>query len=430
MDTQRSNTQMPKYGKTFILFSFLFVFILGGGTGIFISDYILHPNPTFQQAQQLLLQNNSEEIAEQQDIQFDLFWLIWETIESRHINTEISDADLFYNSIAGLVAGTQDPHSVFFSPEKSEEFFGEINGNFEGIGAEIAIKNDVLTVIAPLQGSPAQQAGILAGDSILGIDGLDTSYMSTLTAVQHIRGEKGTTVTLTIQRNEGEPFEVVVQRDTIVVEPITHSYIDQDDKTIGVIEIRSFTTGVEKMFYQTLQEMLLEQPDGFIIDLRNNPGGYLQDAVDMISAFLPEGKAIVYEQRRDVEEIVYTSSGTQTLEGYEVVVLVNEGSASASEIMAGALQDHDRALILGEQTFGKGTVQEVISFPDNSALKLTIAQWLTPNKTEIDGTGISPDITVERTLEDFNQDIDPQKDAAIQYFTDRTTFDSTYNTEE
>lgn len=421
---------VPKYGKTFVIFSFLFVFLLGSGAGLFVSDYILSPTPTFQQAQQLLQKVDAEEVESQQDVNFDLFWLIWNTIESRHINSEITDSELFYSSIAGLVAGAGDPHSVFFSPELSEEFFGEINGNFEGIGAEIAIKKEVLTIIAPLQGSPAERAGILAGDKILAIDGLDTTFMSTLTAVKHIRGEKGTTVTLTIQRDEDEPIEIEVQRDTIVIEPITSEIVEQDDKKLAVIEVRSFTTGVDKSFYQTVQDMLLEQPDGFIIDLRNNPGGYLQAAVDMISSFLSEGEAIVYEQRRDVEEIVYKSSGSQVLDGFEIVILVNEGSASASEIMAGALQDHERGIIVGQQTFGKGTVQEVISFPDNSALKLTIAQWLTPNKNVIDGVGITPDFVIERTYEDFSNDIDPQMDGALLYFTNRDVFNSTYSNQE
>lgn len=351
-----------------------------------------------------------------QDADFNLFWDAWKTIQEKYVDRPVGETKLMYGAIAGMVASTGDPYSMFFDPEMAEEFANELEGSFNGIGAEIAIKNSQLTIVAPLPGTPADQAGLMPGDKVLAIDGYDTRGITVDYAVSMIRGEPGTDVKLTIMRDGlEEPKEFTVARNIIHIDSVTWEMKKSGDKEIAYIELVTFNDETETKLNEIITNILNQNPDGVILDLRNDPGGFLDIAVWVASEWINKDEIVVTESNDD-QSYDYTSSGNARLRNYKTVVLVNKGSASASEIVAGALQNYDLATIIGEQSFGKGSVQTVEPLIDGSLIKLTIAKWLTPNGTEIEGQGITPDIEVELTKEDFDADLDPQLDKALEQF--------------
>ncbi|MBI4122431.1 MAG: S41 family peptidase [Parcubacteria group bacterium] len=376
------------------------------------------------------------------DVNFDIFLSVWDMLRSRYIDQPISETKLFYGALEGMVAALEDPYSVFLTPKISEEFSDSLNGRFEGIGAEIGLKHEQVTVIAPLDGSPAERAGLLAKDSILKIDGTDTQGMDLNEAVNRIRGEKGTTVVLTVAREEvDEPIEVSIVRDTIRVKSVSW---EMKDGGIAYIKMRNFNTDTTDLFRAIAREALAQNPKGIVFDLRNNSGGFLQTAVDVASAWI-EDDAIVIERTTSAEdagllpvvdsptgvgseppesagsaerlyERAYQSNGRALFAGIPTVLLVNGGSASASEIVAGALQDYGAARLIGEQTYGKGSVQILEELPDGSSVKFTVARWYTPKDRSIDEEGITPDEVIELSTEDFGEDKDPQLERALEHF--------------
>lgn len=342
---------------------------------------------------------------------FNLFWDVWDILKSDFVRQPVSEDDLYYGSIEGLVASLDDPYSTFLNPKLAQSFQEELTGTFQGIGAELGTKEGFLVIVAPLSGSPAESAGLKPSDRILAIDGKDTVSMSLGEAVSLIRGKQGTAVTLTMSRSSEPPFDVTIKREQITVPSLT---FETKENNIEVISISHFSQETAKVFTARVNEMLVNQPRGLILDLRNNPGGYLDIAVDIASHFV-EDQPIVYEVFSDGRRETYRSTGRADLKDMKVAVLVNGGSASASEILAGALQDYKLATLIGEKTFGKGSVQQLRNFDDGSALKLTVAEWLTPNERAIDGVGIEPDQAVALSQEDDEQGRDPQMDAAIQW---------------
>lgn len=348
-----------------------------------------------------------------EDVDFDLFWDVWDFVKSRYVDQPVSEKDLFYGSMAGLVSGIDDAYSVFFDPEANEAFQSELEGSFEGIGAEIGIKDGQLQIIAPLPSSPAERAGLQAGDRIYYIDGVETFEMTVEEAVRMIRGEGGTTVTLSIAHNGAESLEdIVITRETITIDSVQFTMRDDG---IAVINIYFFNGDTTELFNNAVQTIATSDVKGVILDLRNDPGGYLNAAIDVASAWV-DNDVVVSEHVQD-EVTPFLTTQIALLEGLPTVVLVNGGSASASEIVAGALQDYDLATIVGEQTFGKGSVQDYREFPDGSAVKLTIAKWFTPNGRSIDKEGITPDELIEFTREQYEAGIDPQLDRAIELLT-------------
>ena len=347
-----------------------------------------------------------------QNVDFDLYWEVWDTLKKKYVDSDqISDKKLFYGSLQGMADALGDPHTNFLNPQKMDNFKKSMSGQFEGIGAKVGIKNDILTVIAPLEGMPAQKAGLKAGDKILKVNGSSTESMTLHEAVQKIRGEKGTEVTLTIMRDgEEEPQDITITRGVIKVDSVK---TEMKDNNIMVIEITDFQDDTLRLFNEAIQEVQKKDPEGIILDLRGNPGGYLDGAVEVASAWVEDG-AVVIEKFSENKQKKYKARGKAELKDYPTVVLTNRGSASASEIVAGALRDHKEAIVLGERTFGKGSVQKMIPLEDGSSVKVTVAKWLTPNGHSISENGIKPDKQVELTTEQYNQDKTPQMNAALE----------------
>ena len=343
------------------------------------------------------------------DVDFKLFWDTWNHIKDSYYRQPVSDVELFYGALQGLVSGLDDPYSVFFDPEETEIFNEELEGSFEGVGMEIGIRNDQLQVIAPLPGTPAEKAGLRSGDKIFAINGEDTLEMSVEDAVLRIRGERGTTVTLTISSDGlSDLRDVDVVRDTIRVDSVTWEIKDG----IARVRISFFNGDTGARWREAIQEMLTSGAKGLVVDLRNNPGGLLDSAIEVAGEWV-DGRPVVIERIQGVDQPM-SGSGRARLADLPTVVLVNGGSASSSEIVAGALKDYDLATIVGETTFGKGSVQDYQELSDGSSVKLTIAEWLTPNGNSIHETGIEPDVAVEFSLEDLENGLDPQMDAALQ----------------
>jgi carboxyl-terminal processing protease len=367
------------------------------------SDSVLSPDDAI-----IINKNNQEKT-----IDFSLFWKVWSLLKDKYVDGSKLDARvLFYGAIKGMMAATTDPYTTFFDPKENREFQEDISGTFEGIGAEMGIKNEVLTIIAPLEGMPAEKAGLMAGDKVVKIEDQTTSTMTIEEAVSKIRGAKGTEVKLTIFRNGDEEYRnIVVKRDTILVKSVR---FEMKENNVAYIRINRFGDDTKKEFQQAVKQTLDKKATKLIIDLRNNPGGFLETSIDMASLMLPMGKTVVMEENGAGERKEMKARGGDVLSTLPTVVLINEGSASASEILSGALKDNrDNVTLIGKKSFGKGSVQELISVSKDTAVKITVARWLTPAGHQINNVGISPDIEVSITGDDVNNKRDPQLDKAL-----------------
>ena len=331
----------------------------------------------------------------------------------------VSIDERIQGAIEGMVGSYGDPYTVYLPPSESEIFEDDISGNFSGVGMEIGLRNNLLTVISPLPETPAERAGLMTGDVIVRIDDVSTEGMGVEEAVRKIRGERGTDVTFSVYREGEVDFKTItVTRDTINIPTVDTDIIDD----IFVLKLYSFNAVAEDRVAAALKEFERSSADKLVLDLRGNPGGYLQGAVEIAGNFLPSGKVVVREQLATGEEKVFRSRG-QGVRSYSpdnLVVLVNEGSASASEILAGALKDHGVATVIGENTFGKGSVQELVPLNTGASLKVTVARWLTPNGVSISLEGLKPDVVIELTTEDRENNQDPQQDAAVRFLQGET----------
>ncbi len=350
------------------------------------------------------------------------FWKVWNALESNYVITHASSTkpivkEKIWGAMQGLAASYGDPYTTFFPPEEAQKFLEDISGTFGGVGMEIDVKDGVLTVVAPLKGTPAERAGVQPNDRIIGIDGSSTDGISLEAAVMLIRGEVGTNVMLTLVRGT-EPLAITITRDIIQV-PETEDVFNPENGVYR-IALYEFSANSSKLFSQAFNRFIDSGARKLIIDLRGNPGGYLDSSVDIASHFLPKGAEVVTEDFGDKKEKnVHTSIGYNDLpQGTKVVVLIDGGSASASEILAGALQANEIATIVGSQSFGKGSVQQLIDIAGGS-LKVTVARWVTPSGNWIMESGITPDIIVERTLEQYLADEDPQMDKAIEFLNEQ-----------
>lgn len=346
------------------------------------------------------------------DLDFNLFWDVWDLLHKDFVQQDkLNEKELFYGAISGMVAAAGDPYTVFMNPLQSDEFSNDLAGTFEGIGAEIGIKKNELTVIAPLPESPAEKAGLRAGDKILAINKEITQGMTVDKAVSKIRGSKGTEVILTINRDGfDKPKEFKINRDVIVVKSVKTEM--RADK-IFVVTISNFNNDTESLFNKAVSQAVETNPRGIILDLRNDPGGYLDTAIEVASEWIEDG-VIVTEKFSDQKKNEYLARGLSRLKDYPTVVLINQGSASASEIVAGALQDTGQATIVGMQSFGKGSVQVLENLNDGSSIKITVAKWFTPKGNNINEQGIKPDVLVDLTEKDYEEGKDPQLDKAVE----------------
>jgi carboxyl-terminal processing protease len=389
-------------------------------SGLFVGQYFL---PAAQKVYAMKnLESTNSSLAD-----FDPFWKAWVLLQENYESsvkisstTTASTTNLFmptdqekvWGAIKGLTASYGDPYTTFFDPEETKSFNDSIRGEFEGVGMEVNNKDGILTVVAPLKNTPADRGGIKPNDKIIKIDGASTEGMGTEKAVSLIKGKKGTTVTLSIFReSEKKAIEIKLVRDRIE-SPILETEIKDG---VFIIKLYSFSENSAKLFEDAIMKFSKSGSGKLVLDLRNNPGGYLDAAVSMASWFLPEGKIVVKEIHKNKAEKDFRSVGyNQFTPEFKFVILVNEGSASAAEILAAALSEYGKATLVGQKTFGKGTVQQLLTLTPDTAIKITIAKWLTPNGVSISSNGVEPQVKVEITEEDKKNNKDTQLEKAIQ----------------
>lgn len=411
--TQLSETQNNKPNKKH-LFTTIVLVVIFFAAGYFAGQNKLEVN----NGKLEIIKGNVPRTAD-----YSLLWEALDTLNTKFVDRPLDQQKLLYGAVSGLVAAAGDPYTAFFDPEQAKQFAEELAGTFDGIGTEIGIKNGQLVIVAPLEGTPAQDAGLLPGDAVVAIDGESTAGISTEQAVSKIRGQAGTKVTLTILHKGSEtPKDITITRSRIEVKSLKFETKEINgpaakvgtSKKIGVIKINRFGEDLKGLLDHTIDVILSSNYSGIIVDVRNNPGGYLEISIDAASNWVAADNVVVKEVSYGNAEKEYKARGLARLNGMKTIVLVNGGSASASEILAGALQDYKLATLVGEKTFGKGSVQEVIELRGDSTIKITIAKWKTPQGRDINKDGLEPDVKVELTREDSEANRDPQMDKAME----------------
>ena len=372
---------------------------------------------------------SARESASAADVNMQEFWKVWQLLEQKYVtstSTSLSAEERVQGAIAGLVGAYGDPYTVYLPPSEAERFEADISGNFSGVGMEVGIREKVITIIAPLPGTPAERAGLMTGDVLVKIDEESTEGMRVDEAVRLIRGEKGTTVTFQIYREGDTDFRTIsVVRDNIDIPTVKTEKIDDT----FIIALYSFNAISESKMEEAVKEFTNSGAQKLIVDVRGNPGGFMQSAVDIGSFFMPQGKVVVREQTGEGgEDKIFRTRNRQVKDfnPQNLVILVDGGSASASEILAGALKDHAVATVIGDNTFGKGSVQELVELDGGASLKVTIARWLTPNGVSISDGGLAPDILIKRTPADREAGNDPQKDAALRFLKGETVVSESF----
>lgn len=398
----KKNASTPKILGLIILV--LFVFALGWHVGL---------NQAERQGNAYLIEQEISRSNDNNKVDMQLFWDVWGLLAGKYVDPQALDyKDMIYGAIRGMVFSLDDPYTTFLTPKENKDFQNDMEGTLEGIGAELTLRHGLITVVSPLKNSPAKRAGIQPEDIILGIDGVDTEEYTFEQAVMKIRGQRGTKVVLTIARKgHPEPIDIPITRAAINIDSVEWEMKDD----IAVIELNQFGAKTREEFSRTISEVLSKRPKGVVLDLRYNGGGYLEGSIDITSEFIEKGKVVSVKKRKLEEDEVIYVNGKARMANIPLIVLINKGSASASEIVAGAIRDHERGIIIGETSFGKGTVQEVENLIDGSSLRVTVAKWYTPNNVNITEVGIVPDIEIERTLEDIEAGLDPQLEAALEY---------------
>lgn len=347
-------------------------------------------------------------------IDLSLFWETWNALQDNYVDkSKIDNQKMIFGAISGMVSSLGDPYTVFFDPTETKKFIDDSRGQFEGVGMEIGVQKNQLQVVTPIEGTPAKKAGMRAGDLIVKIDGKTTINMSIDEAIGMIRGPKGTEVTLSIYREEWKEIrDIKLVRDVIDIPSVNWKLIDNE---IAYIQLYQFTERAGSEFEQAGIEILNSPAKKIILDLRNNPGGYLNIAQNVAGWFLDKGQLVTTEdmgEGKTKEE--YRSEGPSLFAKYPIVVLINRGSASGSEILAGALRDVRGIKLIGEKSFGKGSVQQLEPLGGGSSLKVTTAKWLTPKGEQISEKGLNADVEIKNSLEDEQNNKDPQLDKAIE----------------
>lgn len=330
----------------------------------------------------------------------------------KNYDGELDANELLDGILHGLANATGDPYTVYLNAEEAQEFKDQLNGTFSGIGAELGLDDDDnLIIVSPIEGFPAAQAGLRPQDRIVGIDGESAGGLSIFEAVNKIRGPKGTDVTLDILRGD-QDLSFTITREDITIPSAEWEVLDGN---IGYLQITQFGEDTARLAEQAAREFEDRGVAGVILDLRGNPGGLLDQAIKVASMWLPRGETILEQKRGGLTTSTESAVGGDSLRGKPTVVLINEGSASGAEIVAGALKDNDAATVIGVKSFGKGSVQEIVPLRDGAELKVTVARWYRPSGENIDKKGVSPDREVKMTEEDYDRDRDPQKNAALDF---------------
>jgi carboxyl-terminal processing protease len=368
-----------------------------GGYG---TSYLLHPPPL-------------PALGVEVEDEFRVFWEAWHIVQDRYYGAPVEPESLTHGAIWGAVEALDDPYTWFAEPEAAERIREDATGRYSGIGAVVNL-NDLgnVVIVQPFSGGPADEGGLLPGDVVLEVEGEDTLGLSLEQAVSMIRGPAGTTVRLLVQRQGlDEPFEVEIVRREIEI-PVVEYQVRDDG--LAYLKVSRFGTNAPAQVHEALAELLERDPKGLILDLRDNPGGYLSASIDIASEFVAEGP-IVLEKGSNGSDEEHMARGDGLATDIPLAVLMNGATASAAEIVAGAIRDHERGVLIGEQTHGKGSVQSPRDLSDGSHLRLTIAHWFTPNGQSIAKEGLAPDIEVSRNEEDLANDRDPQLDEAVRY---------------
>lgn len=348
--------------------------------------------------------------------EFGVFWEAWNIIQKDFYGKLPSSKELTYGAIRGVIKLLNDPHTVFLEPRTTQQETEQLRGDFEGIGATVNAVNDQIVIVAPLPGSPAEKAGIQAGDIILKVGDTEVRGMALDDVVALIRGPKGTQVTLTIMRlGKSSPLVFTITRSTIQLPSVIAR---MEENNIGYVRLTIFGEKSKDEVANVVKGLKDKGARALIFDLRNNPGGYLQSAIDVASQFIKDG-VVAYERGKDGVDREFDAAGNGVWTEGPLVVLIDKGSASASEIVAGAIRDRKRAILLGDTSFGKGSVQSVHQLSDKSSIHVTIAEWLTPNKTQITGKGLTPNISIPISPEDQKSGNDTQLQAAIKYLKEK-----------
>lgn len=343
---------------------------------------------------------------------FQPFWEAWDIVHERYVDQPVDDSALMQGALRGMLDGVGDPHTSYMDPQQYTQEQNRLEGEYEGIGAWVDPEQEYLTIIAPMPGSPAEKAGLEPGDEILAVDGDDMAGVPGDLVIRRVMGPAGSTVTLTVRR-EGENglLEFDVQRASITIPSVESEMLEGN---IAYLQLYNFGDQTEQDLRDHLQDLLTQDPKGLILDLRGNPGGFLQTSVEVASEFIGDG-VILYERFGDGTEQTYEARRAGLATDIPLVVLVDQGTASASEIVAGAIQDHERGLLVGESTFGKGSVQQWIPLSENQgAVRVTIARWYTPDRQTFSETGLQPDVSVSLSDEDIQNENDPQLNRAIE----------------
>lgn len=348
------------------------------------------------------------------NVDYQLLWDAISTVNEKYIEKPVNPQKTLYGAVRGAVSAAGDPYTDFFEPTQLQSFKSDLKGSFGGIGAEVGKKNGQIVIVAPLDDSPAKKAGLLAQDIIVQVNGKSAQDWSVEQAVSEIRGEKGTTVILSIYREgKTKPFDVSIVRDNIVIKSVKWQVKEINNKKIGIISLSRFGEDTLNLFNKAVDDFINKSISSLVLDLRNNPGGYLQTSVDIASAWVPKGKVVVTEAKSQGMPEVFNAEGGNRLSKMRTIVLINGGSASAAEILAGALQDYKIAKLVGEKSFGKGSVQELIELKQGGAVKVTVAKWITPSGKNLNKDGLVPDIELKLTEENTKDGKDPQMEKAL-----------------
>jgi len=364
--------------------------------------------------------------ANKKNLDFSLFWEAWDKVENKFVEKDkLKPEKMFYGAIKGMVASLEDPHTYFLTPEENKQSKDDLEGKFEGIGAQLGLKDNRVVIIAPLKNSPAEKAGARAGDYITHVDGESIQGWTLLQAVKKIRGPKGTKVVLGLER-KGEEVEVEIIRNEIIINSVELEYETRKDcnnncDQIAHLKLIQFGENTnnewDKAINKIVEKWKNKEIKGLVLDLRDNPGGYLQSSVYLASEFLPKGKLVVRQESTDSDIKDYNVTRNGKLLDIPLIILINKGSASASEIMAGALRDNKSTKLIGEQSFGKGSVQEAFDLKKGAGIHVTVSKWILPNGDWINKKGIKPDIIIENEIEEGNtitKETDKQLEKAIE----------------